>query len=325
MNRSLSLPRTRSILGPLLLIAGGTLWLLSAYGGLASENFWAVLRFWPLLLIALGVDALLRWRWPVLANLVDLVVVALAVAAVIFAPRLGLSTTGGWMSWMPFMMGGRPASGHVITEDRVVADFDAVTFSSFGDLIIQPGERPSLSIEAEDDILRTLRTEVRNGTLYIESVQPGGWGGLRPTRPIRFTVTVVDLTAVELSGAGNIWVNGLATDRLQARLSGTGSLSLSDLQAQALVTNLSGAGSLKASGTTDRLDTVMSGVGSFDGGALQSGSAEVTVSGTGSATVWATDRLHATVSGVGSIAYFGRPDVTKVVSGLGNIRALGDK
>lgn len=300
-----SAPRPRSIFWPLALIALGALWLLSGFGVISTSNVWGVLRFWPLLLIALGVDVLLRWRWPVLANLFDLAFVGLAVAAVIFAPRLGLAGSGGWMSLMPFMIGGRPGSGQLVTETRAVSGFDSVTFSSFGELTIQPGERESLTIEAEDDILPHILTEVRGGTLHIGFDEPGARVSRYPTRPIRLTLTVVRLEALELSGAGSVVVRDLASEALRAKLSG--------------------AGSLGASGTTDRLEVIVSGFGSFNGADLQSETADVTLSGAGGATVWATARLNATISGVGSVAYYGQPVVTKTVSGLGTVRQAGDK
>jgi hypothetical protein len=229
------------------------------------------------------------------------------------------------MGMLPSMIGGRPGSGHVISETRAVAGFDAVSFTSLGDLTIQQGEREGLTIEAEDAILRHIRTEVRNGTLEIGFDEPGAWLSVFPTRPIRFTLTVVQLEAVELSGAGNVVVNTLETNRLRAKLSGTGSMTVSGLATDSLVADLSGAGSLSASGTADHLEVIVSGFGSFNGANLQSESAEATLSGVGGATVWATAQLNATISGLGSVNYYGRPSVNKTVSGLGTVQHAGDK
>jgi hypothetical protein len=316
---------SRSIFWPLVLIAVGTLWLLSAFGFISLGNVWAVLRFWPLLLIAIGLDVLLRWRWPILANLWDLIFVGLAVSAIVFAPQLGLSSSGGWLGALPFMFGAERASGNVVTETRAVSDFDTVAFTSIGELTIQPGEREGLTIEAEDDILPHIRTEVRGGTLTLGFDEPGTRLSLYPTRPIRFTLTVVELESLELAGAGSIVVNELATEQLHVGLSGAGSLSLNGLAADRFVTDLSGAGSLTASGTAGRLEVIVSGFGGFNGADLQSETAEVTLSGVGGATVWATARLNATISGVGSVTYYGQPVVTKSTSGLGTIRHAGDK
>lgn len=327
MSTSVSLPHTRSIFGPLMLIAAGGLWLMSTFGLIAPGSLWAVLRFWPLLLIALGLDALLRWRWPLLANVADVIFVGLAVAAIIFAPRLGLSSSGGGMEWMPSLwMGGRAGSGHVITEERAVSGFDGVAFSSFGSLTIVPGAQAALTIEAEDDVMRHLRTDVRGSTLHIGYDERGDWNErVHPTRPVQFTLTVPNLASIDLSGAGNITVDGLSADRLEAHLSGAGNLTFRELEAETFVCDLSGAGSLNAAGTADHLRVVMSGVAGFHGAELRAASADVVLSGTGSATVWATAQLNATLSGVGSVTYYGQPVVNKTVSGLGTVRSAGDK
>ena len=326
MITSLSQPEARSIFWPLVLVAVGTLWLLSGQGIVSSSNVWAVLKYWPVLLIALGLDILLRWRWPILANLLDLAVVALLVAAIIFAPRLGLAAAGiGWLNWVPFMVGSTPGSGQVVTETRAISDFDAVTFTSFGDLTIQQGEHEGLTIEAEDNVLREIQTVVRGRTLHIGYADGDSWAHIRPTRPIRFTLTVVNLKDIELSGAGNILVNGLKADQIRATLSGAGNLSLKDLAAKLATFDLPGAGSLDASGTASDLEVGLSGVGSFKGADLQSQTAQVTLSGAGSATVWVAEQLDATVSGLGSVKYYGQPVVNKVVSGLGSVEQVGNK
>ncbi len=297
---------SRPIFWPLVLIALGLLWLLSNFGVIAGVNPWVLLQFWPVLLIAIGLDLILRQRWPWAGNLIALVTVALAVLAVIFAPQLGwASTGGGWINSLPFGWGGSPGSGQVITDARTVSDFDAVSFSSFGDLTIQQGERESLTIEAEDNVLAEIRTVVRNGTLHIEYAEEGSWARVRPTKPIRFTLVVNTLTGLDLSGAGNVVVQDLKADQLQV--------------------TLSGAGSVTASGEVTELEARLSGLGSYEGKDLRAESVDVTISGAGSATVWAAKSLAARISGLGSVRYYGQPQVTEDVSGLGSIHRLGDK
>jgi hypothetical protein len=314
---------SRSIFWPLVLIAIGTLWLLGNYGVISDSNLWVLLRFWPVLLIALGLDLIVRSRWPIAGNLIALATVALAVVAVIFAPRLGLVVPGGgWFGPLPFMWSNAPGSGHVVTETRPVNDFDAVSFEAFGELTIAQGEAESLTIEAEDNVLSHIRAEVRGGTLHI------GFDNvfaINPTRPVRFKLVVKRLTRLELSGAGSVTATGLETDQLEVSLSGAGSLKLENLTADAVNYDLSGAGSVEASGKASRLDAHLAGFGSYAGENFQSATADINLSGTGSATVWVTGRLDATISGLGSVEYYGQPTVSQNVSGLGNVRRLGDK
>ena len=262
-------------------------------------------RLWPVALIAAGVELLLRPRWPLISNLIAIALVVLATAAVIFARPLGLDTGSQWFSWVPFGWGEASGSGHVITEDRAVDDVTAVSFTSIGDLTIQQGAAPSLVIEAEDNVIPAIITEVSGHTLTIRYEARNGLATVRPTRDIHLTLTVTDLRQVTLSGAGNVQLQDLAAGDLQAVLSG--------------------AGSLAATGTADNLDLVLSGAGSFRGADLQAQTADVTLSGVGNAVVWVTNRLHATVSGVGWVDYYGDPQVTKDGGGLGSVRSLGDK
>ena len=317
---------SRPIFWPLVLIAAGVLWLLGNFNVITGANLWVLIQFWPVLLIAIGLDLIVRQRWPLVGNLIAILTVTLAVLAVIFAPQLGLVTAGnGWFGSIPFVWGGTPGSGHVKTEARNVSDFKAVSFSSFGEMTLQQGETESLTIEAEDNVLPEIRTEVRNGTLTIAYREENGWPRVRPTKPIRFTLTVKQLTDLDLSGAGSVVMKALKTDRLQIVLSGAGSLSCEALDAGDVSLRLSGAGSLDASGQATQLDARLSGFGSLKGGGLKSETANVTISGTGSAVVWATGHLDANISGLGSVQYYGQPQVTKNVSGLGSVQSLGDK
>jgi hypothetical protein len=246
-----------------------------------------------------------RPRWPIVSNLITLAIVTLAVVAVVFARPLGLSTNNIWFSWMPFPWANEAGSGHVITQTRNVSDIDAVTFTSFGDLTIQQGDTEGLSLEAEDNVLPEIITEMQGRTLVIRYAQPNGQVRVRPTQSIKLTLTVKDLRQVTLSGAGDVHLEGLQSDNLQ--------------------TILSGAGSLQAAGDVRQLDVVLSGAGSFQGANLQTEAADITLSGVGNAMVWVTKRLNVTISGVGWVEYYGSPLVTKNGSGLGDVRDLGDK
>ncbi len=317
---------SRPIFWPLVLVAAGVLLLLANVGTIQASNLWVLVQFWPVLLIALGLDLLLRQRWPWAGNVVALLTVTLAVLAVIFAPQLGLASPSmGWWAWTPLTWGSAPGSGRVVTENRSVANFGAVSFSAIGDLNIQQGQAEDLTIEAEDNVLPELRSEVRGGTLYLGLVDDHGRLPVRPTRPIRLNLTVKQLSELNLSGAGNVVVSGLNAGQLRTDLSGTGGLRLDGLTADQLAGTVSGAGSLTASGKASHVSIDVSGVGNFQGGELQVSTANVNISGTGSATLWVTGDLAANISGLGSVRYYGQPSVTKNVSGLGSVQPLGDK
>ena len=319
-------PRYRSIFWPLVLIAVGVLWLLGNFNVIAPVNLFALLRLWPVLLIAVGLDILVGRRWPLASALIALATVGLGVAAVVVAPQLGLAGDTRWGWFGPVSIGpGVAGSGTVVEQTREVSGFDAVDFSAVGDLEIRQGERESLVVTTDDNLLDYIKTEVRGNTLHIDLRQDGFPINFTPTDGIRYTLTVKDLNDIDHSGAGNLSLAGLKTEQLQAKLSGAGNLDLRGLDVERLEVRLSGAGNITAVGQAAEQDIRLSGFGEYRGGDLDSDSAEVSVSGAGSATVWARATLRANISGAGSIRYYGSPAVDENVSGLGSIDRAGDK
>jgi hypothetical protein len=317
----------RSIFGPLLLIAAGVVWLLVKSDAIPSSNLWALTHIWPYLLIAAGVGIILRSYLKYAAILMDVIVIGGVLLAIVYAPQLGWGNPSMLLLTDKselFIGPGIRGSGNIVTDTRKVSSFDAVKVEYPARVLILQGEAESVTIVADDNLLPDLQTQVRNGTLEIFYRRTND-RHVTPTEPVTITITVIDLTKVEFSTAGDFTIEGVKTDNLDVSLSGAGNLELNEVMANALSLNLSGAGSMIASGSTDDLDVNISGFGDFKGSELHSTTANVNISGAGSATVWVDDKLDATISGAGSVNYYGSPDVTKQVSGVGGVSKSGNK
>jgi len=187
-------------------------------------------------------------------------------------------------------------SGDVTSESRDVSGFDEVEMIGTGNLSIQQTGSESLTVEAEEDVLPKIRTEVVDGRLIL-GPEPGTT--LNTTGPINYTLTVENLNALNLSGTGNIDAQDISTDNLAV--------------------TITGAGAVKAAGETESQDVRISGVGSYQAGDLESKVAKINITGAGSAIVNVSEELDATVSGTGSVQYIGDPTVNQNVSGLGRV------
>jgi len=189
----------------------------------------------------------------------------------------------------------------MVTESRSVSNFDSISLSGSGDVIINQDGEESLTIETDDNVMQYITSEVRGGTLNLgtENLTSGS-----PTRLV-FTVGVDDLTGLSISGSGNIKADGIQTDRLDVGVSGSGDLELE--------------------GEATRQEIDISGSGKYRGGNLRSETADISVSGSGDVTVWAIDSLDVSVSGSGSVDYYGSPAVNSSTSGSGNVNSLGEK
>ena len=325
--------RTRSIFWPLVLIAVGVIWILAQIGIVPSANLWALLYIIPYALMALGVGLILGSRWIWARQIVSVLVVGGAVLAVVFAAPLRWTTPPNWgCVWTesPFVScsgvgGSVRGSGVIVSETRTIPAYDGVSIDYPAVVTIRQGDAPSITVEADDNLLPQLTTRVVDGTLQIRSTGIDWSRRVTPSREVRINLTVKDLGQIDLSSAGSVKVEGLNTVALKISVSGAGSVTLSRLTVQSLTLDLSGAGSVTADGTAQTIALDLSGLGSFDGGALEAQSATVVISGLGGATVWVKLDLTANISGMGSVSYYGSPQVNKDVSGLGSVRKLGDK
>jgi hypothetical protein len=188
-------------------------------------------------------------------------------------------------------------SGNVTTETREVGAFNAIDVSGVGEVVITQGDADGLTVTTDDNLQAIVLGEVRDDTLYLGIKANQGFSDA--TR-VTFTVTVKNLTALTLSGAGTV--------------------SASNLSGEQLTVNHAGAGPVTLAGTVTEQRVTLSGAGSYDGAALVSERATVDLSGLGSVVINASERLDATISGAGSIAYIGSPELHEQVSGLGSIQ-----
>jgi Putative auto-transporter adhesin, head GIN domain len=188
-------------------------------------------------------------------------------------------------------------SGQITSESRQVSGFSKVELSGSGELTIEQTGTESLTISAEENLLPKLTSEVSDDTLVLRSTSNAK---IIPTQPIKYSLTVKDLSGLAVSGSGSVTMSKLAT--------------------AALSTNISGSGAVTASGTADQQDLKISGSGRYQAEQLTSKTVKVDMSGSGVASVHASDALDLHMSGSGTLTYTGDPkQVTQQISGSGKV------
>ncbi|KAA3648323.1 MAG: hypothetical protein DWQ07_04840 [Chloroflexi bacterium] len=81
----------RSLFWPILLIGVGVILLLANLGIIAPVNLVALLRIWPLLLIAAGAQILFGRSFPWVGTILSVLLAGGAIAVLVFAPQLNLA------------------------------------------------------------------------------------------------------------------------------------------------------------------------------------------------------------------------------------------
>ncbi|MGE5223758.1 MAG: head GIN domain-containing protein [Omnitrophica WOR_2 bacterium] len=216
-------------------------------------------------------------------------------------------------------------SGNVISQERQVTNFHRVSLSGIGDLTITQGDTESLKIQAEDNLMPLIESDVRGDTLYLGfKNQPRQ--NIQPTKSIQYTLMLISLDDLEVSGIGNAQVSALKSGNMDIKTSGVGKITFDSLSADQLHLEVSGVGGVTISGgTVPTQDIHISGTGNYQAGNLKSQKVTADISGAGSATVWASDSLSVHISGAGSVSYYGKPSISQDLSGAGRLTALGDK
>lgn len=211
-------------------------------------------------------------------------------------------------------------NGDKVTIERSTGDYDAIAVSGWFDVDLVDGKEGQLTLEGESNLLEYIVTEVKNGKLIIKTennvnLKPSDWNG-----GIRITVPVERISAISLSGSGDIvGKTTLKTDDLETTMSGSGDITL-DVDADWIDASMSGSGDITFSGNTTDFSATISGSGDIKAFDLEADNVKATVSGSADIRVTANKMLEARVSGSGDIRYRGNPEkLDTKTSGSGDI------
>lgn len=206
-------------------------------------------------------------------------------------------------------------------EKRQVNGTTSVLLAVPGSLIITLGATPSLRIDADENLLPYIDSNVVLGELRVTDPN----ATLRPTQSIRFELTVPSLEAIAISVPGSVTAPALRATDFAMSTSSAGSIHLDGLEANTLAARLSSSGSISIdTGVVTSQDLRLSSSGSFVAPGLKSTNATVTLSSSGSAIIWVTERLEAWLSSSGNVRYAGSPQVFAHLCSSGTVRPISN-
>ena len=207
-------------------------------------------------------------------------------------------------------------SGNVISESRQVPEFREIRLEGRGKVALTQGNRSSIEVTTDDNILPSIETVVKNGKLIL-SHEKGK--NLRPTT-LNFTITVKDLEGISIAGSGDIIGNeGFNSERLYTDIAGSGDIAIK-VSADLLESSISGSGSIQVSGSTNSHDARITGSGDIDAFDLQTTDSSVVITGSGNCRIRVSDKLRAKITGSGDVLYIGHPQISKSITGSGKVK-----
>jgi hypothetical protein len=193
---------------------------------------------------------------------------------------------------------GVKGSGNIATETRQVSDFTAIDVGGIFNVEATAGREYAVSVEADDNLLPLIKTEVRRGVLHISTEER-----IKSSSKITVRVSAPNFEAIDTSGVARVEVSGVSNNSLKLESSG--------------------ASKVLVSGETTALEAKTSGASKVDAESLRSVDAAVKASGASKVRVVVSGRLTASASGAGKVLYGGSPtNVEKRTSGAGKVDQL---
>ncbi len=192
--------------------------------------------------------------------------------------------------------GGVQGSGSIQTEKRNLSEFNAIEVGGAVEVEVVAQKDFSVEVEADDNLLQFIKTEVNGDTLVIKTDKR-----FSTRNPVRVRISAPDIENLEVSGASK--------------------LSLVNLKNDSLRVDSSGASKIKVDGETKNLSVELSGASRLDAENLKTENADIDASGASNANVFVSDGLKADLSGASSVVYSGNPkSVDKKTSGASSVK-----
>ena len=164
-------------------------------------------------------------------------------------------------------------TGDIVTKNLELNPFTELTLAGVANLYISLGEKQSVSISAQQNIIDITNWEVTAGGLIIsidENVR------LENHKEIRFDIVVTNLSAIQHSGIGDIILEGPARSFFEIDYRGIGHVLAYGLPVDNCTVYSNGPGDCKVM-VNDNLEVDISGIGNI----YYRGIPEITVTDTG--------------------------------------------
>lgn len=220
-------------------------------------------------------------------------------------------------------MGGERVNGNGVlkSEERAITGFKGVSVVGGMDVVLLPGATHSVRVEADENLLQHIITELDGDVLVVE---PQKNMNLNADAGMKVYITAPIFNKVEVSGSGNVVSQGRikADKKMETEISGSGDMRL-ELDAPEVQMEITGSGTINLSGNTRRFTSEINGSGDLRAFDLLSEDTEVEISGSGDAQVFASKQLGIRINGSGNVDYKGNPPaINQNVSGSGSVRKM---
>ncbi|TDB63483.1 head GIN domain-containing protein [Arundinibacter roseus] len=226
-----------------------------------------------------------------------------------------------FLLWVNFLsaahaqLSGLKGNGRIQKERRPISGVREVRIDKGIDLYIKQGSQEVLVLEADENILEFITTDLDNGELRISLSR-----NFIRTQNLKVHLTVRTLQRLHASGGADVYSEGVLRAEKMSCIAEGGSDIRLELDVKNLTVSSSGGSDAYLKGLAQSVKATASGGSDIKAGQLRADLVVVEASGGSDAYVYADMELTARASGGASVYYSGNPKkVLRSTSGGGDV------
>ena len=208
-------------------------------------------------------------------------------------------------------------NGNVQTDDREVSTgFDEIEVSRGLDVYLTQGDETDISVEADENLMDIIITEVENNTLYIYADE-----NIASSRSQKVFVEFTDVDKIIATSGSDVWsTNVIKANNLELHTSSGSDMELA-IDVDVVECSSTSGSDLRLSGTANTMYAEANSGSDIKAGSLKTNRCEANANSGADITVHASSELIAKASSGGDIKYYGNPEKVSKRDGMsGSVR-----
>jgi len=210
-------------------------------------------------------------------------------------------------------------NGNVVTEERpVTEDFDRVRGSAGLDVYLTEGSENKIVVEADDNLMDIIETEIHNGKLHVTTTKSIG-----RSKSKKVHITYTKLSSIEASSGADVIGNSVVKNESLTLESSSGADLQVEVIAKEVFADASSGSDLRVSGRATRLRADASSGSDIKAKDLEVLTCIADASSGADITVNVKESLTVEASSGGDVKYYGDPAAVSARDGYsGNVRKM---
>lgn len=207
---------------------------------------------------------------------------------------------------------GEKGNGNVQTQDREIGSFSAISASMGLNVYVLQGDKESLSVEADENLMEYIVTQIKGNELILKID-----GTIRKATKMNIYVTFVDINEINVSSGADFETrNIINAEKLDVSVS-SGADAKMEINAKELSCSVSSGADATLSGKADFFAGKASSGSDLKAKQLITKRCKAKASSGGDVTVYAEEEIEASASSGGDVSYYGNPTKVNVSDSSG--------